>query len=178
MKKVMLTVCLMLLSLMMTTNLLAFNRAEWGRGPGMRDDFRRHGQGPYGLSAGLNLSDEQKAKIRALRLTLLQEIKPLRDQSFAKGGDLRLLWLQPTPAKDKILALRKELRQIREQIADKRAAFRVDAFNILTPEQKEKARSYFHKRRFGQGMRRGEMMMRHHREGVMGHGPGPGMPRN
>ena len=174
MRKAMLTVCFMLLSLMLTTNLQAFNRGEGGRGPGMRDDFRRHGQGRNELPANLNLSDEQKAKIKALRLALLQEIKPLQDQRFTKGGDLRLLWLQPVPDKDKILALRKEVRQIRVQIADKKTALRVDAFNILTPEQKEKARS-FPKQRFGQGMRRGGMMMGPYHEGMMGHGPGQGM---
>ncbi len=174
MRKAMLTVCFMLLSLMLTTNLQAFNRGEWGRGPGMRDDFRRPGQGRNELRANLNLSDEQKAKIKALRLTLLQEIKPLQDQRFSKAGDLRLSWLQPAPDKDKIVALRKEMRQIRDQIADKKTAMRVEFFNILTPEQQEKVRSSFAGQRFGRGMR-GGMMMGPHREGMMGHGPRPGM---
>jgi Spy/CpxP family protein refolding chaperone len=59
---------------------------------------------------------------------------------FSKRGDLKLLWLQTNPDKEKILAVEKDIRAIRDKIQDKAVAHRVDVFNILTPEQQEKAR--------------------------------------
>jgi Spy/CpxP family protein refolding chaperone len=84
---------------------------------------------------------------------------------FSKRGDLRLLWLQTTPDKEKILAVQRDLRAIRDKIEDKVAAHRVDVFNILTPEQQEKARSFAGGHGPGHGM--GE-------RGMMGPGAGPG----
>lgn len=165
MKKFILTAVSILFTLTAATYLFAMDH-NWERGPGMGGAMGRQAKaGGYALYARLNLDGEQKAKLEALRLAHLKDIKPLRDQLFSKGGDLRLLWLQPVPDKANILAAQKELRNIRDQIADKATAHRVDAFNILTPEQKEKARAFAAAHRFGrQGAGRG----------WMGHGAGGG----
>ncbi len=166
MKKITLTLLALLLSLALAMPLLAIDR-QWERGHGMRDAARDHdGAGMPPFFDKLNLTAEQKAKLAELRLAHRQDIKPLRDQMISKRGDLRLLWLQPAPDKEKILALQKEIRGIREQLADKATAFRVDLFNLLTPEQKEKAKALFPRPGFGPGPGKGGRDMR---------GPGPGM---
>ena len=121
----------------------------------MRDAAIRHHQegGVHGLFGNLDLTSEQKSAIEALRLSFMKDIKPLQDQVFSKRGDIRLLWMQPSPDKDKILSLRNDMRKVRDQIEDRATGYRVDAFNTLTPEQKSKVRSFFsmHGRGFGQG---------------------------
>ena len=83
---------------------------------------------------------------------------------FSMRGDLKLLWLQQNPDKERILAVQKEIRVIRDQIQDKATAHRVDVFNVLTPEQQDKAREAQSKRRPGPQGKPGGMM-----------GPGHGM---
>src|SRR3990172_3754081 len=89
-----------------------------------RDIMRRgviqhHQRGAVGGSFNqFGLTSEQKAKIEALQLSFIKDIKPLQDQMFSKRGDMRLLWMQSTPDKEKILSLRKDMRKIRDQIED------------------------------------------------------------
>jgi len=52
---------------------------------------------------------------------------------FSKRGDLRLLWLQTSPNQAKITAVQKEIRNLRDQIQDKRTSQRLAVFNVLTP---------------------------------------------
>lgn len=120
----------------MVTSVIAFGGPErgWGRGPGM---------GPCGgykasLLAGLGLTDEQEVKIAALREAHLKEVKPLQDKIFSKRGDLRLLWLERTPDQAKIIATEKELRQLHNELDEKRAQHRLAVYNVLTPEQRAK----------------------------------------
>jgi len=127
----------------------------WGRG---------HGGGPcYGSDMGalskLNLTDEQTAKINALRETHLKDIKPLRDKMFSKRGELRLLWLQTNPDQEKILAEQREIRALRDKMQDKMTTYRLEVLKVLTPEQKEKLKSFGPGRGFGPGIG-GQGMMR------------------
>jgi Spy/CpxP family protein refolding chaperone len=126
----------------------------------MMPERGRQQEGIYALYSKLNLSADQKTRIETLRNALLRDIKPLQDQMFSKRGDLKLLWLQTNPEKEKILAVQKDIRAIRDKIEDKAVAHRVDVFNILTPEQQEKARAFAAGRGPGPGM--------------MGPGAGPG----
>ena len=150
MKKLMLAIGSILFTMAISTNLMAW---EYGRGRAhMMTERGRQQEGIYALYSKLNLSADQKARIETLRNALLRDIKPLQDQMFSKRGDLKLLWLQTNPDKEKILAVQRDIRAIRDKIEDKAVAHRVDVFNILTPEQQEKARAF-----------------------AGGHGPGPGM---
>ena len=148
----------------LTASAFAFGPG-WGRG---------HGGGAYyggdvtALSE-LNLTAEQTAKINALRETHLKDIKPLQDKMFSKRGELRLLWLQQNPDQDKILAVQKEIRTIRDQMQDKMTTQRLEVLKVLTPEQQEKVKSFRMGRGFGPGMRGGS--------GFQGGGPGMGMMR-
>ena len=83
----------------------------------------------------LNLSPEQKEKLRQLRNIRDQETGPLRMQERERNAELRLLWLQlrPDPAKVKL-----KLRQIQElkgQIQEKDVDHWFSFRNLLTEEQ-------------------------------------------
>jgi Spy/CpxP family protein refolding chaperone len=114
---------------------------------------------------GLNLTTEQTAKINSLREAHLKDVKPLQDKMFSKRGDLRLLWLEKNPDQAKIAAARKEIRSLRDQMQDKRDAYRLQVYNVLTPEQQTLFRSSCPG--FGAGMGHG-------RGGGFGPGYGPG----
>jgi Spy/CpxP family protein refolding chaperone len=158
MKKFIIPVCSVLISLVLSTNLPAFESAH-GRAQMMPERARQHdAEGFYALYAKLNLTSEQKARIKALRDAYLHDIKPLQDQMFSKRGDLKLLWLQDKPDKDRILATQREIRTIRDQMQDKAIAHRVDIVNILTPEQQEKVRAALLQRGFATGMGDRHMM--------------------
>jgi len=151
---------------------LAAGSFAWGGGPGKG---RGPGYGPCvdgGMTpySQLNLSAEQTAKIHAIRETEMRETKPLRDQMFIKGGDLKLLWLEKSPNKDKILAVQKELRAIREQLDEKKTIKRLAILDVLTPEQKTKLQSF-------RGWRVGPRHGMGPEAGACPGGPGLGGPR-
>lgn len=150
----------------------AFAASAFAFGPGWG---RGHGGGPwYGNGdtavSNLNLTSEQTAKINALREANLREVKPLQDKMFSKRGELRLLWLQQNPDQDKILAVQKEIRVLRDQIQDKRDSYRLQVYNTLTPEQKSQYQSFGRGRGFGPGMRGGSGWQ----SGPCNYGSGPG----
>ena len=130
----------------------------WGRGPG----YGPCTGGNATALSGLNLTAEQTEKIQALRQTMIKETKPLRDQMFAKRGDMRLLWQEKELDQGKITATQKELRSLRDQMQDKMTAYQLATAKILTPEQRNSLQSY---RGRGPGMGGGL---------GMGFGPGRG----
>ena len=167
MKKIILAIVSILFTMAISTNLFALD-CGWKRGHGMRDAAGHHDkEGLYALFAKLNLTKEQKDRIRELKVAYLKDTKPLQDQMFSKCGDLKLLWLQSTPDKEKILAAQKAVRGIRDQIADKATAHRVDMFTILTPEQRDQVRAHFSGCGLDPGM--GDRDMSAPGTGMMGH---------
>ncbi|MGO9138996.1 MAG: Spy/CpxP family protein refolding chaperone [Syntrophales bacterium] len=132
-----------------------------GRGHGGVDCY---GPGRSVLSQ-LNLTPEQTAKINAIREANLRDMKPLKDKMFSKRGDLRLLWLQTNPDQNKIMAAQKDIRALRDQMQDKMTAYRLEVLKVLTPEQREKLKSFKMGYGGGHGMKGGP---------GMGGGPGQG----
>ena len=173
MKKVMVTVMALLVTAMIATAALAFGP---GRGPG----YGPFGRGDSEGLGGLNLTADQKTKISELRDAQFKDIKPLRDQMITKRDELRKLWLEPNPDQGKITAAQKEMRSVRDQMQDKMTAFRLETLKVLTPEQREKAKSfaagYSAGRGYGPG--RGHGMSRGFEPGACGgggcQGGGPG----
>ncbi|HOX16459.1 MAG TPA: Spy/CpxP family protein refolding chaperone [Smithellaceae bacterium] len=160
MKKLTLTLTAVALGLLLTSQAFA-----WGPGKG-------RGYGPC-REAGLerlNLTDDQKAKIEALQDADDKATKPLREKTFDKAVELRKLWLQANPNKDKITAVQKELRTLRNEMEDKTTALKLEIRKVLTPEQNEKLANSGWGRGPGFGPRGG---MRGH--GEFGHGYGPGL---
>jgi protein CpxP len=148
MKKVMVTIMALLVTAIIATAALAFGP---GRGPG----YGPCGRGDFGGLGALNLSAEQKTKLTELRDAHFKDVKTLQEQMFAKRDSLKKLWLEPNPDQGKITAAQKEMNAVRDQMQGKMTAFRLESLKVLTPEQKEKAKSYTAGYRDGRGFGKG-----------------------
>ena len=131
MKKITLTLLTLAVGLVLSMPVFAS-----GPGQGMRHGGGNHHE--YTVWSKLNLTDAQKAKIEALQIAHRKEIRPVREKMFDKSVELRRMWLQENPDKDKILALQKEVRVLRDQLEDKTTAHKLEVRKVLTPEQREK----------------------------------------
>ncbi len=125
------------------------------------------GRGMMAGFYGLNLTADQTAKMDTLRDNHWKEVQPLRDKMLVKRNELRTLWLETNPDPTKINTAQKEVQALRSQMEEKRTAFRLEALNLLTPEQKTQFQRNNRERGFGYG--RG-------RSGCPGSGPGFGGP--
>jgi len=99
----------------------------------------------------LGLTAEQTAKIRDMREANLKDIQPLRDKMFSRRGELRLLWLQKTPDREKITAVQKEIGSLRDQMQEKMTSHRLAMLDVLTPEQRTKVQALVAGKGFGPG---------------------------
>jgi Spy/CpxP family protein refolding chaperone len=132
MKKLMMTIAAIALMAIMTVTTTAQMR--------MRGDY---GRGPYHAAditklTGLNLTEEQITKLKALHDVQLLYIQPLRDQMYSKSVELKGLWLEQTPDHNKIAALQKEIQTLRNVMLEKVTAYRLKTQNILTVQQQTK----------------------------------------
>ena len=100
--------------------------------PGDKDFGREERRSPF---ANLNLTDEQKGKIDAMRESLRKEMTPIRTDLIKKKMELDLLWMEDSPEGDKIKAKQKEIRDLRGTMEDTLTDFRLSINSILTPEQ-------------------------------------------
>ena len=167
MKKLTFVLMAVLMGILLTTPAFAFNPGEGKES----DKGRDKGYCSNPVLWKLNLSDEQKAKIEALQTAHLKEARPLREKIFDKSVELRRLWLQANPEKDKITATQKDLRTLRDKMEDKVTALRFEIHKVLTPEQSEKlANSHWYR---GPGFGPRGSTRGHHESGP--DGPGPGM---
>jgi len=110
--------------------------ADWGRG-------REHGgssgdEGDITIISELELADKHVSQIRALREAHLRDVKPFQGRTRAKRQELKALWLQSTPDQNRIIALQKEICNLRDLMQDKMNDYRWAIFEILTPEQQRK----------------------------------------
>jgi periplasmic protein CpxP/Spy len=106
-------------------------RREW-RGEGMKHGF--HGGGAF-LNR-LNLTDDQKAKIKQIRQSFAESNKPLRDQLRAKRQELRQASEGGTF--NEALATQKltEMAGLQAKLMGERFKLRQEMLSVLTPEQK------------------------------------------
>ncbi len=145
----------------------------WGRGPGMGGygsgmaygpGMRGYGPGaPHGWGAGANLTLEQVQKMQALQEKFFKETVSTRNDLVTKRLELRTLWSQTNPDQEKILAKQKEINALKAQLQEKSIQNRLEARQILTPEQREQMGAYFGGMRPGpkfghRGFRPGSMM--------------------
>jgi len=145
-----------------------------GRGHGMGMGYgpddpgygpRGPGDGPGAWAQKLNLSAEQTQKMQTLRESFFKETIPLRNEMTIKKLELQTLWAQAKPDGEKILAKQKEINALRAQFQEKATKSRLEARNILTPEQQAQVGTFWGSGRgFGPG---------HGMRG--GFGPGRGM---
>ena len=125
-------------------------RPEWG---GRRCDHKGPGFGGMregGLFKQLNLTDDQKAKMKQIRESFAQTNKPLRDQLRAKRQELRQASEGGTF--NEALATQKltEIAPLEAKLMGERAKLHQEMLSVLTAEQKaqlEQARAQFKTRR-------------------------------
>lgn len=136
MKKMMTVVAVIALAAIVASPAMAYRGmgGGYGYGPGNVADI--------GAARGLDLTAEQTARINALREAHLKDIKPLQDKMLSKSSELKSLWLATTPDQEKITALQKDARGLRDQLTDKLTIYRLEVRKILTPEQLTKVQAY------------------------------------
>ncbi|MGD0278693.1 MAG: Spy/CpxP family protein refolding chaperone [Smithella sp.] len=132
-KKLILTMTVVM-SILLAVTAFAFGPNEGSRACDEKGPAYHHDE----VWKKLNLSDEQKTKIEAIRTSAGKEIRPIREKMFDKSVELRRLWLQANPDKDKITTAQKEMRKLRDLKDDKVTAMRLEIRKVLTPEQNEK----------------------------------------
>lgn len=168
MKKVILTILALAVVAVVATAALA-------KGPGRGPGYGPCSRGEFGGFAGVDLTADQKAKLAQMRDSRFKEIEPLREKMFSKRDEVRKLWLEPNPDQGKIAAAQKEMRGMRDEMQDKMTAFRLESLKVLTPEQKEKMKSFSSRRGFGPAKGKGPGMMGGWggSASCFGDGPGP-----
>lgn len=92
----------------------------------------RNCAGKWGAS---NLTSEQQTKMQGLRQQHYDEVAPLRDKMFNLRQELRTLWSDPKADPKVIQSKTKEMSDLRDQMQDKMVQFRLEARNLLTPDQ-------------------------------------------
>jgi Spy/CpxP family protein refolding chaperone len=139
----------------------------WGRGTGM-------GSGPGGgmgfgpCAANLNLTAEQIKQMQVLREQHFTETAPQRETLFAKNAELRSLWARKDSKPEDIMSKQNEVNDLRGKLQALATQHRLQAREILTPEQQTQLQSCLSDTgNFGPGSGK--------RGGGMGPGRGMGM---
>jgi Spy/CpxP family protein refolding chaperone len=130
-------------------------RPEWR---GRRGDHKGHGFGGMragGFFRGLNLTEDQKAKMKQIRESFAETNKPLREQLRAKRQELRQASEGGTF--NEALATQKltEIAPLQAKLMAANAKLHQEMLSVLTAEQKaqlEQSKAQFKQRR---GMRKG-----------------------
>ncbi|MGQ9653390.1 MAG: Spy/CpxP family protein refolding chaperone [Thermodesulfobacteriota bacterium] len=132
------------------------NAGPWGRGPGMGPGMGGQGPGDWMgmgmlMATELGLTKEQVSEMQAMRERHFSENAPLREKLFSKRQELRLLWASPNPDAAQIMAKQKEIAELQAQLQEAFTRHRLEALNLLTPEQREKLSSLMQERGPGRG---------------------------
>lgn len=124
-------------------------RREW-RGRGRGDHKGLRGMRDGGFFRGLNLTEDQKAKIKQIRESFAQSNKPLHEQLHAKRQELRQASEGGTF--NEALATQKltEIAPLEAKLMAAQANLHQQMLSVLTAEQKaqlEQSRAQFKQRR-------------------------------
>ena len=101
--------------------------------PGLGDGLRSRGLNA--LAERLNLSPEQVASLRELRHGFWEETAEEKEALFKKKDELALMFKDQKTNDTDILAKKKEMTALRDQVEEKAMGYRLKARKILTPEQ-------------------------------------------
>jgi len=108
---------------------------------------------PMWRMEGLNLNDEQKAKMVELRVKNQIEMVELKAEVKKLHLMIKQELMKPEPSKKQVLALVDKINAVKEKIATKRVEHLFKVKSILTPDQWKMFASGFHL--FGEGMHKG-----------------------
>jgi Spy/CpxP family protein refolding chaperone len=111
----------------------------YARGPGFGAG-KGPGAGPGsgncpGLGGASNLTSEQQTQMQGLRQKHYDEVAPLREKMFNVRQELRTLWSDPKADPKVIQSKTREMSDLRDQMQDKMVQFKLEARNLLTPDQ-------------------------------------------
>jgi Spy/CpxP family protein refolding chaperone len=121
-------------------------------GPGFGPMFGRGFGGPAnGVPPIPDLTAEQSAQIQALRDGFLTEIKPLREELYTKGTELRTLWSSPNPDASAVTAKQKEIQDLQSKLQQKATSLGLEIRKVLKPEQLAQLPAFSHDGTFGPG---------------------------
>ena len=98
-------------------------------------DDRAQGLGRETHAKLIAEASSQLEKIHELRKSFKREIAPLRSQKYEKKAELRLLWIEPQPSREKIKAKQKELHDLIWRLINMETDYRFTFRDILTREQ-------------------------------------------
>jgi len=144
-----------------------------GRGKmGSRDGWGHDGGRGQRLLASLDLSDEQTAALQALREERRQTKQALHAQAQQAFEDLRALAQRADATVEEVEAIEARLDDVHRQMRTERRAFRMQAYELLTAEQKARVPTAW---RLGIGPGPGMGKGGRHGFGHGGRGMGPGM---
>jgi Spy/CpxP family protein refolding chaperone len=120
---------------------------------GCKGDGMHDGKGPHGIMKKLNLTEEQKTKLEALR----KEYKPLKQKQWKEMKAIRLKskeeLLKDKPDRAVLTQYSKEIAAFHEKMAESMTNHLLKAKTILTKEQFEKLLS----KDFMEGMHKQKM---------------------
>lgn len=126
-------------------------KGKWGKAKEMYTE--KGMQSPW---QKLNLTDEQKEKMKEKKLVFMKETLPIRNELGIKRIELQELWSKDEPDAKAIIAKQKEIGKLTEELAEKSVNHRIAMGKIFTPEQKKMFKTGIDK------------MMAHRKMGVQG----------
>ena len=88
-----------------------------------------------GMVKFLNLSEDQIAKMKELRVRFHNDTRDLRYNLAIKRVEMRKLFTDPNSTDPVILAKQKEVNGLRMQLMEKMGQMKIEWRKILTPEQ-------------------------------------------
>lgn len=83
----------------------------------------------------LNLSAEQRARIKELREAYLRDTLPWRNNLVVKRFDLRNMMCLPKPDPDQVLLRQREISELQARIQERFIRHQLEMRQVLTPEQ-------------------------------------------
>ena len=115
-------------------------QGPWGQGgphPQMQGPWS---QGParHGFGAFLNLTQEQKDRMKELRSRFSADTHDLKYDIRLKHLEMKKLFTDPKTDDQTLLAKQKELSALVLKLMDKKAQMKIEWRKILTPEQLQK----------------------------------------
>jgi periplasmic protein CpxP/Spy len=106
---------------------------------GKRGHFGKMKRGGGMMFRGLDLTDEQKTQMKAIRQASKETIKPVREQMKANRQKLQTLSESGTFDEAQVQAIAAQQGTLSAQMIVEKEKVKSQIFNLLTPEQKTKA---------------------------------------
>ncbi|MBN2037761.1 MAG: periplasmic heavy metal sensor [Chitinispirillaceae bacterium] len=122
------------------------------------------------MAVELKLSDDQKAKLKELRTTHHESMKPFYTKMKGVRDKIKTELLKPQPSKQRLDAFAAELGSLHKQMAIKRNEHLLQVKAVLNEEQFKELVNRDWKQRAGI---KGKRPYRGDRRGMRGPGPGP-----